>query len=352
MLSPAPPSRSSWLSPGHGALGEVAPVGGYLFVVLLDQGGLSTGIWKSLSAGTWCPCPRTRDLPVGGQLIHRWCSGHGHHSCAGGGFGQSQLSAFGQDNGGMGAGTCRRRRSPEPWGRSSRTGRVKIRGHGHGTALLRGIYDAVERFTVGLTGGQFACGVYRVEVGAGDALHGPDDGSGDDSVADRRGQGLQSLQVTLIPASMTAWAMASTKWVLPVLLGPAIDRFSARCTHSRVASPDWVAGWDGGFGLPSGAEPLAGGQAGGLASGTAGGVIATADLLDHQHPQHFGGVPALRFRGGQDLGGARAQLGQPRPVPQRGELNGQRRRGRLPHGQGTPPVVVNPAQPAVPGRRA
>jgi hypothetical protein len=45
-----------------------------------------------------------------------------------------------------------------------------------------------------------------------------------------------------MPASMTLWARASTKWVLPVPEGPAMARFSARPTHSSVASPDWVGG--------------------------------------------------------------------------------------------------------------
>lgn len=45
---------------------------------------------------------------------------------------------------------------------------------------------------------------------------------------------------TRIPASMTACASASTKWVLPVPDGPLTARFSARCTHSNVASACWV----------------------------------------------------------------------------------------------------------------
>ena len=43
-------------------------------------------------------------------------------------------------------------------------------------------------------------------------------------------------QDTRMLASMTLWARASTKWVLPVPEGPAMARFSARVTHSRVAS--------------------------------------------------------------------------------------------------------------------
>src|SRR5690625_3352436 len=40
---------------------------------------------------------------------------------------------------------------------------------------------------------------------------------------------------TRMPASMTLWARASTKWVLPVPDGPERARFSARWTHSSVA---------------------------------------------------------------------------------------------------------------------
>src|SRR5664279_2667873 len=47
---------------------------------------------------------------------------------------------------------------------------------------------------------------------------------------------------TRIPSSMALWAIASTKWLLPVPEGPATARFSARPIHSRVASPDWVPG--------------------------------------------------------------------------------------------------------------
>lgn len=47
-------------------------------------------------------------------------------------------------------------------------------------------------------------------------------------------------QETRMPSSMTLCANASTKWVFPVPLGPAMARFSARPTHSSVASPVWV----------------------------------------------------------------------------------------------------------------
>ncbi len=45
---------------------------------------------------------------------------------------------------------------------------------------------------------------------------------------------------TRIPASITACANASTKWVLPVPDGPLTARFSARCTHSNAARAPWV----------------------------------------------------------------------------------------------------------------
>ena len=41
-------------------------------------------------------------------------------------------------------------------------------------------------------------------------------------------------QLTRMPASMTAWAIASQKCDLPLPDGPQIARFSARPTHSRV----------------------------------------------------------------------------------------------------------------------
>ena len=45
---------------------------------------------------------------------------------------------------------------------------------------------------------------------------------------------------TRMPASITAWAMASVKWLLPVPLGPQMARFSARPTHSKVRRACWV----------------------------------------------------------------------------------------------------------------
>ncbi|SDY87185.1 hypothetical protein SAMN05216215_103784 [Saccharopolyspora shandongensis] len=46
---------------------------------------------------------------------------------------------------------------------------------------------------------------------------------------------------TRMSFSMAAWARASTKWPLPVPLGPATARFSCLLIHSRVDSAFWVA---------------------------------------------------------------------------------------------------------------
>jgi hypothetical protein len=115
-----------------------------------------------------------------------------------------------------------------------------------------------------------------------------------------------------------------------------MDRFSARPTHSRVASPDWVPGgmeescsrqdWEG----------LPGRQPGGLAAHPPGGLVAAADLLGDQDAEDFGGVPALRPRGGQHLGCRVAQVGQPHPLEHREEFLGQVRRRARCGGAGRP----------------
>jgi hypothetical protein len=77
-----------------------------------------------------------------------------------------------------------------------------------------------------------------------------------------------------------------------------------------------------------GLEGLAGGESGRGAAGRQGGPCPAGDLLGEQDLEDFGGVPALGFRGGQDVGGVAAQMGQPEPAQQLLDLGGQRRRPR------------------------
>jgi hypothetical protein len=117
-------------------------------------------------------------------------------------------------------------------------------------------------------------------------------------------------QLTRIPWSMTAWASASQKWLLPVPEGPQMARFSARPTHSSVRS----AVWDGG-----GMDDLSGDHdskvlpAGSPAALRPGGPVSACDFLGQQDSEHFAGVPALGPGGGAHFGGGGAQVGQAHP---------------------------------------
>ena len=133
---------------------------------------------------------------------------------------------------------------------------------------------------------------------------------------------------TRMPASMTAWARASTKWLLPVPMGPLRARFSARPTHSSVRRRRLGGGRDGGVLRPPAVEGLARGEPGRLAPHALGGGVAAGDLLDEQDPQHLGRVPALGPGGGQHLGGGGAHVGQAHAPQHGGELLGDRRRRR------------------------
>jgi hypothetical protein len=105
---------------------------------------------------------------------------------------------------------------------------VQVGGDGHGAAFVGGVDDPVEGFGRVLAGGELADVVDDDELGAADAGDdfvdgGVDLGPSDGDVSDSRVN-----QATRMPASMAAWARASTKWLLPVPEGPARARFSAR----------------------------------------------------------------------------------------------------------------------------
>ena len=115
-------------------------------------------------------------------------------------------------------------------------------------------------------------------------------------------------QATCSPASTACWPRASSRNVLPVPAGPHTTRFSRRCTHSRVRSACWVgAGIEDSVGVP-GVEGLAGGEPGRGPGGWPARTGPAGDLLGEQRFEHLGGIPALRFGGGQHLGGGAADM--------------------------------------------
>ena len=63
-----------------------------------------------------------------------------------------------------------------------------------------------------------------------------------------------------------------------------------------------------------GGEGFAGGEPGGFAAGGEHGSVPAGDLFDEQRFDDLGGVPALRFRGGQKFRGRTADIGQPHPL--------------------------------------
>src|ERR1043165_764496 len=100
--------------------------------------------------------------------------------------------------------------------------------------------------------------------------------------------------------------------------------------------------WDRGLFRPPGRECLAGREVRGLAPHPPGRGIAAAGFLGQQHAQDLGGIPTLRSRGRQDVGGGLAQVWHPHPAQNAVELLGQF--GCL--GAAHDP---NPSQPEVPG---
>ena len=132
-------------------------------------------------------------------------------------------------------------------------------------------------------------------------------------------------QATCSPASTACCPRASSRNVLPVPAGPQTTRFSARPIHSRVRSAAWVgAGIEDSRRVPGG-EGLAGGEPRPGPAGGQRGPVPAGDLLGQQRFEHLGGVPALRFGGGQQLGGGAADIRQPHPPQQPLQLGVQRR---------------------------
>ena len=66
------------------------------------------------------------------------------------------------------------------------------------------------------------------------------------------------------------------------------------------------------FGVPGG-EGLAGGEPGPGPAGGQRGSVSSGNLLDQKRFEHLGGIPALRFGGGQQLRSRVADIGQPHP---------------------------------------
>ena len=129
-------------------------------------------------------------------------------------------------------------------------------------------------------------------------------------------------QATCFPASTAAWPRASTRNVLPVPASKQTTRFSARPIHSRVRSAAWVGVGSRTVRRPRRRRSSRWGTPPGPAGGQRAPVPA-GDLLGDQHGRHLGGVPALRFRGGEDLGGGAADVWEPHPAWQRLPDRGQ-----------------------------
>ena len=120
-------------------------------------------------------------------------------------------------------------------------------------------------------------------------------------------------QVTVRLALMAAWPSASQKWLLPVPEGPATTRFSWRPTHSSDGEGALGGGGDREPGRVEGVEGLAGGERGAASADLDRGGVAAAGFFVEQHPDDFGGVPALRFGGGDDVVDLAAHVGHAQP---------------------------------------
>ena len=263
---------------------------------------------------------------MGGQVISRWWSGRQWcHPLAGEGFGEADRVAVGDDDVGVvqepvdgGGGEALGHDRVEAGG-------VEVGGDGDGAAFVGGVDEAVEGFGGVLAGGELADVVNDDEVAIGRCGRSPC--VIEASILARPTVMVSDSrlnQATRMPASMTAWPRASTKWLLPVPDGPAMARFSARPTHSRVRNADWVgAGMEESSGRHD-SKVLPAGNPAALAALAAGGVVTTGGFFFEQDTEHFGGVPALRAGGGEHVGGGGAHVGQPHAAQHGGELVGDR----------------------------
>ena len=135
-------------------------------------------------------------------------------------------------------------------------------------------------------------------------------------------------QATVLPSSIAACPKASARWLLPVPDGPQMQRFSARAIHSSVRSACCVAAGIGDAAAFHASNVLPAGSPRRAATHPDRRAVAAGGLLGEQDAQHFGGIPALGLRRGEDLGGGVANVGHPQPPQQPVDLIGQRRGGR------------------------
>ena len=133
-------------------------------------------------------------------------------------------------------------------------------------------------------------------------------------------------QATVLPRSIARCPSASTRWLLPVPLGPQTQSASARPIHSSVRSACWVGLRDRRGVLVPGVERLAGRQPGRAAAHRDRRLVAAGGLLGEQDAQDLGGLPALGGGGRDHLRRRAPDVGHPQPPQQAVELVGDRRR--------------------------
>ena len=134
-------------------------------------------------------------------------------------------------------------------------------------------------------------------------------------------------QATVLPRSIARCPSASTRWLLPVPLGPQTQSASARSIHSSVRSACWVRLRDRrGVAGPRRRRSCR------RAARTRGGASGSSPGRGRRPPRRAGPAgprrapSAARSAVAITSGAARADVGHPQPAQQPVELVGQRRR--------------------------
>ena len=135
-------------------------------------------------------------------------------------------------------------------------------------------------------------------------------------------------QATLKPSSTAFCPSASSQWLLPVPLGPAMARFS--CSRHPLEGGQALLGghrYRRARGHPA-LEGLAGREVSPAPLDLGGGAIASLGLMGEQHPEYLCGVPALRLGGAHDIFELLAHVLEAKPATQGGHLVEGHLRGR------------------------
>src|SRR5207302_3274879 len=206
----------------------------------------------------------------------------------------------------------------------------QVAGQGDAAFLICSVDDTVEGLGRLLSGWEHADVVNDDEVGATDAGDHPLDRGVDLGPADSCSERLQREPGHAHALLDDGGSERLAEVGLAGAAGSADGQVLGAADPLQGHQPLLGGGRDGGV-LPTPAvEGLARGEAGRPAAHAAGGEVATGDLLEEEHPEDLGRVPALGAGGGADLRRGAAHVGPAHAPEEDVELRRQRRSlGRL-----------------------